>query len=408
MSTLDTIGVVDSAALTPSSLPATGNAPGHKVIKYPYIDALRGYAVLIVILSHTGGMFPELPYPIKKLTNMGWTGVQLFFLVSCVTLMMSWRSDEKKGIASPLRFWIRRYFRIAPMYYLAALFYLLVEPPIGGFDLRQFLATITFINAWHPVLLSTLDDGWRVVPGGWSISVEFSFYLLFPLIVTLVRTPRAGIIFSIISMAIGVAANDLTQGYFLRHYGEPATSTFLYFWLPNQLFVFALGTLLFFTIDALRSTGAPAWVRWHPSLQICACVAVIVVLGEHPTMLPSYFSTEEPPLIFYVSIILMFFSILLAANPHSVWVNKPIRALGTVSFSAYIFHFFVVHQLAALPIFDARHQVGVTAIVVCILLFVVTVPITFGISWITYKFIEEPMIELGSRLASSLASRRHR
>jgi peptidoglycan/LPS O-acetylase OafA/YrhL len=45
---------------------------------------------------------------------------------------------------------------------------------------------------------------------------------------------------------------------------------------------------------------------------------------------------------------------------------------------------------------------------VCILLFVVTVPITFGISWITYKFIEEPMIELGSRLASSVASRRHR
>src|ERR1700749_4071032 len=71
----------------------------HQTTKYGYIDALRGYAVLLVITAHAGGMFPLLPYPLKSLTNFGVHGVQLFFLMSCVTLMLSWRSDEAKGRA---------------------------------------------------------------------------------------------------------------------------------------------------------------------------------------------------------------------------------------------------------------------------------------------------------------------
>ena len=127
-----------------SHLPAP---PQHA--KYPFIDALRGYAVLMVITCHTGGMFPELPYPLKKLTNFGSHGVQLFFLMSCVTLMLSWLSDEAKGRAGVASFWTRRLFRIAPLYYLAGAFYFLIEPPASGFDLTQLLASLSFVNAWH-------------------------------------------------------------------------------------------------------------------------------------------------------------------------------------------------------------------------------------------------------------------
>jgi peptidoglycan/LPS O-acetylase OafA/YrhL len=80
-------------------------------------------------------MFHELPYPLKKLTNFGWHGVQLFFMMSCVTLMLSWRSDEARGIALKSAFWIRRFFRIAPMYYAAAALYFVIGMPPSGFDL---------------------------------------------------------------------------------------------------------------------------------------------------------------------------------------------------------------------------------------------------------------------------------
>src|ERR1700761_4987006 len=141
---------IASAVNAPLDEEVVHKGPSHKTKKYPYIDALRGYAVLFVITCHTGGMFRNMPYPVKKLTNVGWHGVQLFFLISCVPLMMSWRSDERKGIASPQSFWARRFFRISPMYYLAALFYFFAEPPASGFDFGQMLASLVFVNAWHP------------------------------------------------------------------------------------------------------------------------------------------------------------------------------------------------------------------------------------------------------------------
>src|ERR1700744_1896929 len=117
----------------------------HAAPKYPFIDALRGYAVLMVITCHAGSVFSDLPYPLKKLTNFGWHGVQLFFLMSCVTLLLSWHSDEAKGRTDPIAFWMRRFFRIAPLYYLAAAFYFWIDRPESGFDLGQMLASFAFV-----------------------------------------------------------------------------------------------------------------------------------------------------------------------------------------------------------------------------------------------------------------------
>jgi len=53
------------------------------------IDALRGYAILIVIAVHTLGHVPDLVWPVRRVMVVGFYGVQLFFLASAVTLMMS-------------------------------------------------------------------------------------------------------------------------------------------------------------------------------------------------------------------------------------------------------------------------------------------------------------------------------
>lgn len=53
----------ESMTQAPETLAST---KPHTTPKYAFIDALRGYAVLLVITSHTGGMFPELPYPVKN------------------------------------------------------------------------------------------------------------------------------------------------------------------------------------------------------------------------------------------------------------------------------------------------------------------------------------------------------
>lgn len=92
-----------------------------RIIKYDYIDALRGWAILGVVLTHCN--YQQLPSIGVNIMKSGGNGVQLFFVVSACTLWLSLtaRKSEKGFISN---FFIRRIFRIAPLYYLAIIYYL--------------------------------------------------------------------------------------------------------------------------------------------------------------------------------------------------------------------------------------------------------------------------------------------
>ena len=214
--------------------------PGAKP-NFRYIDCARGYAVLMVITCHLTFQLPNLPYPIHRLTAMGWWGVELFFLASCVTLLMSWHHEAaRNGAADPRAFFIRRFFRIAPAYYTAAAFYFFLLPPSSGFDARQLLAAMLFINAWHPVLTPTVLDGWNVVPGGWSISVEFCFYLIFPFFAAWTTSFARASGLALASIVIAVIANRAAYTVLSGTYDPIGLGNFLFFWPPNQFPIFAL------------------------------------------------------------------------------------------------------------------------------------------------------------------------
>jgi len=65
-----------------------------EIKKYDYIDSLRGIAVLFV---HTGSFFNMNMFPkfFKTIQENGATGVQLFFILSSLTLFMSFQSRMK-------------------------------------------------------------------------------------------------------------------------------------------------------------------------------------------------------------------------------------------------------------------------------------------------------------------------
>jgi peptidoglycan/LPS O-acetylase OafA/YrhL len=380
----------------------TVSLPAHQPAKFAYIDALRGYAVLLVITCHAGGMLRELPYPLKQLTNSGAHGVQLFFLVSCVTLMMSWRSDERKGIASERGFWVRRLFRIAPMYYLAAFFYFIVEHPPNGFDFWQLIASLGFINAWHPILIPTVPDRWIVVPGGWSIGVEFTFYFLFPLLATRVRSLRRALALCAVSIVIGEAANEIAFPYYAKLYGDVAADNFIYFWFPNQLHIFAFGMVLYYMIDHLANhpeRAAAVGLRRGNLALVGSSLAMLIVLPS--TRLDHYFIFLRSgyfPQMTATTLVFMVVTLTMAANSRSFLINRFICALGKVSFSAYILHFFVLHKVAPFVLGLSDHwAIGWGAILAFAILWLVSVPLTFFLSLLTYRMIEDPMMAWGRK-----------
>lgn len=160
--------------------PLKKSEPGH----FAYIDAVRGLAFLAVLTVHTaltvGHFFSQ-----NILIKAGY-GVQLFFLASAITLCHS-MSARKKVDAFPIFFfYLRRLFRIAPLFWAAIVFYWTFPHIMPTFWLSQwapagvhpsyFVLTTLFLHGWHPYTFTS------IVPGGWSIAVEMTFYILFPLI----------------------------------------------------------------------------------------------------------------------------------------------------------------------------------------------------------------------------------
>jgi len=241
--------------------------------KYDYIDALRGYAILLVIIVHVGAAFPELPWPVKRFTNLGWYGVQLFFVVSSLTLAMSWHARNES--LRTAKFMIRRFFRIAPMYYAATAYYLIVRPPGDAFSPAQIIASTLFVHGWSPGVLPTTDDGWTVVPGSWSVAAEFGFYFLLPLLVTLASSLGRAAVALVASLVLAYIANQIAFDIYIDTYGFKATDQFLFFWLPNQLPVFLLGIGLYHVLR--RADAAPWAVAGHAFWRLHA--DMILALG---------------------------------------------------------------------------------------------------------------------------------
>src|ERR1700676_1473409 len=88
------------------------------------LDLLRGAAILLVLLVHcsltTTSLIPGLGWFGKE---YGELGVQLFFIVSGYTMMLTF--GDRVDFAAARAFYIRRIFRIVPLFWVAIVFYLL-------------------------------------------------------------------------------------------------------------------------------------------------------------------------------------------------------------------------------------------------------------------------------------------
>jgi peptidoglycan/LPS O-acetylase OafA/YrhL len=365
---------------------------------YAFIECVRGYAALMVIVAHSTYLFPGLPYPVHRLAVIGWFGVQLFFLASAVTLMMSWHYElARDGAVDIPAFFLRRFFRVAPAYYAASVLYFYLTPPAGGFDFHQAASSFLFVNAWHPVSMPATPGGWSVVPGGWSIGVEFTFYAIFPLLASLITTPFRALWLLFASLAIGAAANSLLQPILVAAYDRGTTDRFLYFWFPNQMCVFALGILLFFILQ--RDRQDPSWLTSRPNLMALVSVLLGLSAGflgqvQFLTLRPGV-----PPTFLVVSVALSGFILALAHARRGWFVNRTMSLIGRVSFSAYLLHFAVLDLASELP---ALHPwfglTGWAAIVAFPFAMIGIATVVVAGSWCTYRVIEMPMIGLGKAL----------
>jgi len=289
---------------------------------------------------------------------------------------MSKRSSSEKN--PTLNFFIRRFFRIAPLFYITVVLYFFLnksdprfyESVTNGNLLGLTLTTLTFTNSFNPYWINS------IVPGGWSVAIEMLFYTLLPAIFLFICNLNRSLWLLLFSLVTAVISSFLFQKFcIIPEVG--IKSTFLYVNFLSQLPVFAIGIVLFFALSKNNleaNLSTPLFL-----LLLLAYLAVTYgLLAEH-----ILFAFVFSALAYYAS----FFS-------EKIIINRVTVFIGKISFSVYLLHHLVLIILERLG-FVSYTGKQITDFGIR---YVLTVLLSVLLSYVTYRFIEIPGMNLGKKL----------
>lgn len=160
----------------------------------PYLDAIRGIAVLSILFRHAWGMTGGPPVQVlgidwAKIFTMLSSGVDLFFVLSGVLLAARYLRADASGTPPPRysEYFTARILRIGPPYWLAlgvAVFVLipLLSMPTHAWDARGF-ATFGTHAVFAQMLVPFAQGAYGIVGQFWTLSIEMCFYLILPVMV---------------------------------------------------------------------------------------------------------------------------------------------------------------------------------------------------------------------------------
>lgn len=290
------------------------------------LDLLRGIAISMVVVFHAA-IFFQPKYNGFQFMGYGAHGVQLFFLISAVTMCFMWaaRGNETSKIS---KFYFRRFMRIAPVFWFAAVFYFAIkyfEGLAAEVELSDFLLSVFFLQGFHPATNNVL------VPGGWSIAVEMFFYVIFPFVFILTKTNiRCLLGFLATYFVFNIVFTEIYKIADLRGVGgvtEHEFKEYLYQSIWTQLPVFFMG------IFAYRLL----FLKDRDSLLLVTCCFLVFLAV---TFYMKYFTgLEGRPFFWIVCLLLM----LLLIGVVSLDIgNVALQYIGRVSYSMYLFHFAVL------------------------------------------------------------------
>ena len=338
----------------------------------PGLHGLRAVAALMVFLYHLHAI-PGLQVPAALpwiATHFGF-GVHLFFALSAFAL--AWANPHAAERPGP--YLIKRFFRIAPLYYIV-LAVVLVLSRTGWPGIERFIAEVTFtfnlVPGWHPGL----------VPAGWTVGTEVLFYLLLPLLLR-VRSIAGMAVVTALATLLSYEARRLLTAWLPGSDYNLAS-------LPSNHSIFIAALLAFRIFDGVRGTA------WEGR---AAALAAAFTLGLLGLLLSPAGSLVEGP---GDSRVLVFGYAFAAAclwqalRPSWLLRSRPALWLGERSYSIYLSHFLLILTLRPAYGWVLGHLgQGGAAFLACT---AITLPPLCVAAALGYRLVEVPGIALGRRL----------
>jgi peptidoglycan/LPS O-acetylase OafA/YrhL len=354
------------------------DSPSSKLLA---IESLRAVAALLIVVYHMV-LLPtpniELPKYLYFVKERFGLGVPLFYALSGFVLAFGYL-ERLDGRSQIQQFYIRRFFRIAPLFYVMMLVWMIGSKIKWG-------ASIHSINdvVFNALFLFGLVPGKHesIVWAGWSIGVEMIFYAIFPLIAALLTNVKSGLLAYAVCILVGSAFYNALSSIDIGSYAYLNIITHL----PN----FIAGVLAFLIWRA-SGENQNRLIGLILLITVVAATMLLVYVPEISTLL---LTPKGARLDLYIwSVVFLGLILSVCFWPSKLFTNRISSYLGKISFSLYLWHpFVIVLMLQVYPWSTGIFGAGGLNLLVCA---VITLSVLIPISAVSFRYIETRGIAYG-------------
>ncbi|HET6991210.1 MAG TPA: acyltransferase, partial [Bacteroidia bacterium] len=367
---------------------------------------LRFLAASAVIITHIellkqqvglASLWDEKKHPFFY--NAGGLGVYFFFVLSGFLITYLLLSEKKKeGKINVRNFYLRRIFRIWPVYYLLVILAFFVFPHIHILHLdyfdkffpEHFGVKLLLYLFLLPNLALAMFHSVPHAGQAWSIGVEEQFYIVWPWVVRKTKNVLRTIIYLGTGIVIFKVAFVLVYKFFPGHAWVETLKAFIAMTKIECMAIGGLGACLAFD-------NQKKWLDliFNPIVQLIAYALLPVLIFFLPAVLQ-----DGEHLIYSFCFLVIIMNVALNPRSFLKFETRSLNFLGNISYAMYMFHMFIVVMvLRIVPSFVNIHN----TIVANIAYYSLSFGLTIGFCALSYYLYEKPFIRLKKKFTSILS-----
>ena len=353
---------------------------------------MRTLAILLVVFSHAIWILPQSKSFLTDLMSLaGVIGVEIFFVLSGFLIgriIYKLFVEKDFSFKDVQYFWVRRWFRTLPNYYLVLIFNILLAGYFGVNLPDTIGSYFLFLQNFTTEMPGFFGESW-------SLPIEEFAYIIGPLLLYLVlflklkiSKPRLFLIVTLLIIAIFIVTKVV--------YNANDDLKNMIFWNVN------LKAMTIYRIDAIYYGVLAAWLSlnydkiWNTYKWLFLLIggAIFVGMNAMITLKQIFIETHS---FFWNVLYLPLNSIAIActlpllSNMKSApkIILKPITYISIISYSMYLLHYSVVLQWL-------KHKVPTDflTLIGMMVYIVVYFALTLLLSYLLYRFFERPMTNL--------------
>jgi peptidoglycan/LPS O-acetylase OafA/YrhL len=354
----------------------------------PSLTGVRGAAALWVFGFHLQRLFAGLDVPLLKalpFAGQGWSGVDLFFVLSGFVLMLTHEDDFAAITVQALRrFAVLRFTRVYPLSVVVLLLIAAAVALTPEFTAQFRLKNPENLTPGAFIKTALLATRW-FLPGNrgdwnqpvWSLSVELLGYAGFPFAAWALRacSPRAAVVVALLSF-VALAAWMILGGWWNSNEIDQVHA------FARMLFCFLAGIAL----GRVRNTSMAISADLKSALTIGSCLVIVLACAwpALTVLLPTAFGA-------------LVYGLSWRAGPvDRLLSSAPMVFLGRISFPLYLVHVMALN-LIAFWIARLRPPASSHGVLVAVSILAI-----MALAYALHRLVEKPAHQLGRRLAAQV------